>query len=104
MQHGDVAGSVVSDVFFIVAKYREILVMKCAGSPCLEAFDVADIISNIKQYMSSGKVLKSVSSAACAVSLPQCELNEATQTEVHNHYNYYYQGPDVPDETFVVLN
>lgn len=44
--------------FFILLKYRELLLEKANGSCCLEKFSIDGILSNIKQYLSKGKLFK----------------------------------------------
>lgn len=44
------------DVFHILDKYRQILLDKANNSECLKKYLIDDIISNIKQYLSSGKI------------------------------------------------
>jgi hypothetical protein len=46
------------DVFYILNKYRKILYDKVNNSQCLKEYLVDDIISNIKQYLTSGKIQK----------------------------------------------
>ena len=43
---------------FILKKYKDILIMKAAGSSCLSNYFIDDIISNIKQYLTSGVIQK----------------------------------------------
>jgi hypothetical protein len=76
---------------FILAKYREILMMKLCSSPCLKYYKIDDIISIVKQYLTTGKVTKFTS----------CELagGDTNNTSivvdvrfnapvVYNFYNY----------------
>lgn len=44
--------------YFILVRYRDLLLMKANNSCCLSDYLIDDIISNIKQYLSSGKVQK----------------------------------------------
>lgn len=46
------------DTFDILVKYRKILLDKANNSFCLRSYPIDSMISNIKQYLSSGKVQK----------------------------------------------
>lgn len=96
--------SKISGKFFILSQYRKILEMKCDNSRCVRQYDIWDIISNIKQYISSGTVQKI--SMKPKYSIISNELKEDVLREVHNHYHYntYNAASDIPDNTFIVLN
>lgn len=44
--------------FFVLSNYRKILIDKANNSKCLCNYLIDDIMSNIRQYISSGKVTK----------------------------------------------
>lgn len=46
------------DTYYILNKYKYILKEKANNSRCLSLYSVDDIISNIKQYLTSGKPQK----------------------------------------------
>lgn len=74
------------NVFFILSFYRDILKQKAQNSCCLKNYLIDDIINIIKQYLTSGKVLKFK---------PSTSLEETTSVEqkpkvnMYTIYNYY---------------
>lgn len=60
------------DTFFILKNYRDILELKVGNSPCMRNYSLDDIISVIKQYLSSGKIMKFK---------PFTDLKSLTETE-----------------------
>lgn len=73
--------------FFILAQYKKILQDKAQNSCCLREYLIDDIISNIKQYLTSGKpqkFKKCVAEIAKANKGPE----EPASVNVEIKYNY----------------
>lgn len=47
-----------TDTFFILSRYRDILLKKANKHSCLSVYSIDDIISNIRQYLTTGKIQK----------------------------------------------
>lgn len=46
------------DIFFILSRYKNILIKKANNHQCFQSYLIDDIISNIEQYIHSGAIQK----------------------------------------------
>lgn len=92
-----------SALFFILVKYKKILKDKLDNSSCLISYDIDDIISNIKQYLSLGKLQKITNKIGYkTIKIPT--LMEESGIDVNYTYNNYGSGDQNPNSTNNIIN
>lgn len=86
----DVKASCKNDsaLFFILIKYKVILKDKLDNTSCLAAYDIDDIISNIKQYLSLGKLQKVTNKIGYKTIKIPTLMNEVGVAINYNYNNY----------------
>jgi len=76
-----------SQDYSILVKYRQILTAKAVGDFCLKDYLIDDIISNIKQYLTVGKIQKFKKSPAITQQSPNAPGTNAVQINLNYSYN-----------------
>lgn len=88
LRYGSSCNRIDENKFFILANYKKILLAKSQNSSCLKQYLIDDIISNIKQYLTSGVIFK----------LKPGEVKESSRNKVPDYYssnlsvNYTFTG------------
>jgi hypothetical protein len=73
------------DIFFILSNYRKILLMKACNKSCISQYSLDDIISNIKQYLTSGKIFK-LNPSTSFEDISSVEVKPKVEMYVINNY------------------
>lgn len=71
------------DLFFVLKNYRSILISKASNSCCLSNYSIDDIMSNIKQLLKSGRIVK------VCTKTDTCGKDPCTTPEVQVTNKYY---------------
>lgn len=81
------------DKYFILVKYKEILILKANGSACLKDYSLDSIMSIIRQYLTSGVIQKFSKTELSEGGIAGSEVNITYKYENNITYNVYnYTG------------